>query len=131
MVPEFIDLAVVDRQYRFGVFGGDAEEGDQPHPEHGTGATDGNRAGHPGDIARADRGRQRCHQGLEWRNIAFVDGVGCFQQHPGAVSQAQNRHEAESDHQDNACDRDQADGGPTPCERINRSVDGVDQPVDP
>ena len=71
MVTQVIHLAVVNRQNSFGVFGGNAKEGDQPHPEDRTWPTDGDRSSHTGDISGADGGRQRCHQSLEGTDVTL------------------------------------------------------------
>ncbi|CAI8419200.1 MAG: Uncharacterised protein [Cyanobium sp. ARS6] len=75
VVPQFVNLAVVDRQNGFGVFGCDTKESNQPHPEHRTWATDRNRSCHAGDIPCADGGRQRCHQCLEGADVALSSRV--------------------------------------------------------
>ena len=71
VMTQVIHLAVVNRQNGFGVFGGNAKEGDQPHPEDRTWPTDGDRSCHTGDISRADGGRQRSHQSLKGTDITL------------------------------------------------------------
>ncbi len=55
--------------------GGDAEDGGDPHPEHRAGSAGVDRHGHAGDVAEADRGRERARQRLEVRDVAVVVGV--------------------------------------------------------
>ena len=69
--------AIVDAQHIFGIVGHHAEDGDNPHPEHGAGATGGNGGCHTGNIARADGGGQGGAQALELADGAvFLGRVG-------------------------------------------------------
>ena len=129
VVAQFIHLAVVNSEHRLGVFGRDSKEGDQPHPEHGTGSTDGNRCGHPGDVAGAHRCRQRRHQGLEWRDVTLTRLVRLGQHHAHAIGKTQDRHEPQTDHQQDAGEGDQQDRGPAPGEGIDWIIDGRDQTI--
>lgn len=64
-------MAIFDREDRLPVFGGDAEDARQPHPEHGTGASQQNSSGDSVDVACADGGGQGDHEGAEGADVAF------------------------------------------------------------
>ena len=123
MITVLIRFAEVDGKDRLGVFRGNPEDGDDPHPEHRTGAANGNSTGDPGDVSRTDRGRQRGHQGLERRDLPFAGPVDRLKQHPHAVAELQQRHELQSQHQGDARQSDQADRWPTPHQTVDRSID--------
>ena len=70
-VAVLVPLTVLDRQGDLTVLGAHAQQGRQPHPEHGAGTSKGNGAGDTGDVAGTDGRRQGCTHGLEGR-----DGAG-------------------------------------------------------
>jgi hypothetical protein len=51
--PLFRFYAVLNREERFGIFGGDAKDSGQPHPEHSAGTTGSDGRGNPDDVTRA------------------------------------------------------------------------------
>ena len=67
--------AVEDAQHVFGIVGHHAQEGHDPHPEHGAGAAGQDRAGHAHDIAGAHRRGQGGAKALELGNT-LVLGMG-------------------------------------------------------
>ena len=130
MVALVIGLTEVNRQEGLGVFGGDAEHGNHPHPEHGAWAAHGNGTGDTGNVAGADGGGEGSHQRLERRDLPFVLAIRWLQHHPYAIGEPLNRHEAQAQHQHNACDGDQADGGPPPHQAVDWTVDLTDSAVE-
>ena len=66
-VPAFVDL----RQGAFNEGSGTADDGNQPHPEHGTKAAQAQGSGNPDDVAGAHPGCGGNHQCLERRNGPF------------------------------------------------------------
>ena len=59
-------------QNSFGVDGRHAEEGDDPHPENGSGAAGQNRAGRADDVAGTDLGCNGCRKCLEGTHAFFM-----------------------------------------------------------
>ena len=102
MVAESVDFPVANGEHRFGVFGGNAEHGDHPHPEHSAGSANGDGTSNASNVAGADGRRQRCHQRLKWGDVAFVLPRFALQQHANAVGQALQWHEAQPQHQHDA-----------------------------
>ena len=79
-VPFRVSFPEMDRQGHLCKLGAHPQQRAAPHPEHRTGAADGNGTGHTGDIPRADRGRQGRAHSLEGRYSAF--GCVLFMEHP-------------------------------------------------
>ena len=65
MLAVFMGLAEAHGQNGHCVFGADAHESGHPHPEHRTRPAQENRGCDPNNISSANRGGQRCHEGVE------------------------------------------------------------------
>ena len=100
VVALLVHLAVLHRQHRLGILGGHADEGRAPHPEQGPGAADGDGRADTGDVARADRRGQGCHQGIEGGDVTLALLPAAGPQHPKPITDASQRHEAQAEHQD-------------------------------
>ena len=81
LVPLLIDLG----QGALHKGGGPANKGDEPHPEHGAIAADGDGVGHAHDIARAHPAGGGDHQRLEGGNGVLV--VRLLADHPDRLPQ--------------------------------------------
>ena len=127
MVTQSINLAVIDRQHGLGVFSGNAKDGDDPHPKHGTGPANGDGASDPSDVAGADGGGERCHQGAEGRDVTDFCARRRSSQHAHAIGQPLQRHQLQPQHQDNAGDGNEADHGPAPDDPVDGLVNGRNQ----
>ena len=129
MIAEGIHFPVVNRQDGFGVLGGNPEERHNPHPEHGSGSTDKDGAGHASNVPRPNRGGEGCHQRLERAHISGIAFFcrGRFQHQAEAVAQPLDRHEAEPQHQQDACRSDEQYRGPSPGKAVDRVIDRFDQ----
>ena len=80
-VPLFIDLG----QGALHKGGGPAHQGDEPHPEHGAIAADGDGVGHAHDVARAHPAGSGDHQRLEGGDGVLV--VRLLAHHPDGLPQ--------------------------------------------
>ena len=127
MVAKAVDFPVANREHGLGIFGGNAEHGNHPHPEHGTWATDGDCTSDTSNVAGADGGRQRGHQRLKGGDVAIVLGGIPLQQHANAVGQPLQGHEAQPQHQQDAGEGNQEDHRPPPNDSINWIVDAADE----
>ena len=78
---------------------GGAENGDDPHPKHGTRAAVGDGGGHPGNIADADPAGQGDHQGLKRRHPGF--GIIIAHHLLKHVGNTANLHEQRADGEEN------------------------------
>jgi hypothetical protein len=64
--------AIFYGQNSFGIFGGDAEDSRQPHPEHGARAACGDRCRDTNDVAGADGSREGSRQRAELAYVALA-----------------------------------------------------------
>ena len=69
-IPPFVHLG----QGAFDESRGPSDDGDGPHPEHGTETTQAQCSGNPDDVAGPHPGRRRNHQGLERRYGPLLAG---------------------------------------------------------
>ena len=125
MTPR-VGLTKVNGEDGFGVFGGNAEDCDHPHPEDGARSTNGNGTGDASDIARSNRGGQRRHQGLERCDLTVAGGLAGTQHHRDAVAQALQWHEAKANHQPDSRQGNQRNSRPAPDQAINGAIDRLD-----
>jgi len=73
--PVFTLHAVLDRNKGLCIFGGDAEDAGQPHPEDGSGTAEGDGRSDADDVAGADGRGKSGRQRTELRDVAFCIGV--------------------------------------------------------
>ena len=130
-----VAAAVVDAQKVFREVGHHTEEGGDPHPEHGTGATRHDGGGHARDVARTDGGGQGGAEGLELGNgftVGLLGGVAVFLENTGdgvlppVADVADLEHLGAHGQKDTRTD-EQDESGQTP----DRAVDGVVDRLDP
>ena len=120
-VALLVAFTVLHGEQNLGILGDHAEQGGDPHPEHGAGAAGHDCAGNAGNIARADGGGERGGHSLERRDLSvtcllpledFTKSVS----HP--VADPGKLNETYADAQVHACadQKNQHDG--TPCKAV-------------
>ena len=117
VLPGGIFFPEMDGEDRFCVFGRHAHQGDQPHPDQGTGATGVNGGGHADNITSTNGGRQRRGEGG-----AGTDGAhpALRPQHlPETETQLAQGQEAENEGEINACAGDENQRRPSPQKTTN------------
>lgn len=129
VVAVLVALTEVHRQRYFGKLGAHAQNGGDPHPEHSTGAADGDGTCHTGDVARAHRGGQCRADRLERRQRAFC-GFFFLEQFAqrilhGIAELAQGQ-EAGADGQIQAHAKDAHHGGHAPDKVVENLIDICD-----
>ena len=107
IVAFFVALAEFHGADGFGVFGGHADQRGHPHPEQRPGAAEEHSGGNAGDVAGADGGRQRGHQGVERADLPLAPAFAALEQQAEASANAQDRHEFQPDLQEKADAQDQ------------------------
>ena len=126
----FILHAILHRQDDLGILGDHAEEGRNPHPEHGTGAARKDGARDAGDVAGADRAGQGRRHGLEGRDVrAVVFGLFFLKQRPDRVfenpPEVRNLQPVNTERQIDAGSHQQQEHQRPPRKAVDRTVDGL------
>ena len=129
-VPFRVSFPEMDRQGHLSKLGAHSQQRAAPHPEHRTGAADGNGTRHTRDVAGAhgagQRGAHRLKGGhgaigsvffAEHSSNGDLDGVGKFADLQKARANAQEQAYADDAHH----------GGHAPDELVDRLIDGRDR----
>ena len=117
-----VELAIFDRQHDFAIFGGHADQRGHPHPEQRARPADRDGGRHPGNIAGSHRRRQTGHQRRKRGNLAGRIAVAhtAFHDHAEAMANLEDRHETQTDLQEQAGTKNQHDHRYAPDDRVDR-----------
>ena len=96
-----VRFAVFDRQDRFAVFRRKSEQRADPHPDERARSAENHGRRDADDIAGADGGGERRHQGLERRNVALMLLL-FLENHADGVEKIAPWQEFQSDRQEDA-----------------------------
>ena len=122
-----VDAAELHREQALGVFGRHAEQGGNPHPEHGARAAGDDCGRHADDVAGADGRGKRGAQSAERRHFAGrVLAFLVFQHVAQGARQLAELQTAQAHGQKNAAEQDEHHQGHAPDE----AIDGIEHVVE-